>query len=687
MILPFVASAAVMATSLLSSTAAAEFVLPELPPSPLFGECGRVAETVRQQISSGRGLESVPFEFVEKCYSVFRAGEEFKAEHVKELKLYFEIYPFTDLHRSAPGPPMTLQSRNIDVFEELDRIAANPNITSQYDFFSKIHELITSLHDANFEYAPICMTAFNMRQPFRLGAVYPTADGEPIIKILETSPASKVWDESLGTSDLETFLNYIVKSIDGVPAVQAIQSFADKYAAMPSPEARFNRVLLAKIYSEGGFITRPGLFSDMVFLPLDAAKPRTYVLTPPALADGTQPADVTVTVPWAAFPRRKIRNGIDSSNSGYYSAFCENRTLRPNDRLRRRQVSPAHKLVEGNGPLDVTPRTKTHANSLQRRQTTPNPVPVFSTFDSAVFVLDDGITGVFAFDPPTRFQFPDFLVRAASGLRALEQRGVQRLIIDVTANDGGYDCMLIAFAKYLLQNMTMIEDQFRLTPSVKALLKLGLFEIGTEYVVPSSGPGRDIIAAAYLQDRGAGLQLLSGRFRVCQGFNSFETGLKFVALPELERGWAPEDIAVVSDGGCRASCARMIRSMRDSHPGLKAFTYGGSSGKPFTPTSSEGGIGLTFFRERRFVPEDIWFPGELVNALNSEAFGLLTPEERAVIPSNMMAYIAGGVPVTQGYSPLGKGGLTIPVDWIPQPSDAHVVVTNPTACGTPSRKT
>ncbi|KAJ3106711.1 hypothetical protein HDU96_008132 [Phlyctochytrium bullatum] len=675
MVLPRTA-AAIAAAIAMASAATAQTTTPELD------ECGKVFDAL-SKISGTPTLRSIPFDLVKACYSTFPADAEFKAQHVKELKPFLDAYPFADLYLNPPSPP-TFPGAGIDAMKELDRIAADPTITTQYDFYTKIYEMVGKFNDAHFSYRPGCLTAFTFRQPFRLGPTYPTPDGKPVIKVIDVSPASPVWTPALGTANLGSFLNYTVKAIDGLPAADAIQAFADKYLGFArSDGSRFNAALARRTYAGGNFITRPGRFFEFVFLPSDT-QPRTYVLTPPPAADGTQPADVTVTVPWAAFPRTV--NGITSiTNAEFYENLCLNPNLLPRPLQRRdltlqaadadyedlipRTVTPPSALAAAHAVPAISDAVlaeglRRRKATLARRQTSTVPSPIANSPDTAFYVLDDGITGVWVFPTVSpSAPYENWLGTITGGLRAFEQSGVKRLIIDVTANGGGDFCASTAFAEYLLQNTPMIVDQVRITPAVRSLLKIDFFGLnaGDGDVVPVSG--NDIVAEAYTQDRGNGPQLLSGRFKFCQSAGATPAGfVQSFNLPELERGWAPEDIAVVSDGGCGSACACMIRSMRDAHPGFKAYTYGGSTGLPYTPTSFEGGIVVGFATFGRYDP----------------ALDLLTPEERAALPGNFTINLAGGLPITQGYSPRGKEALNYPAEWIPQPSDEHLVVANPT---------
>ncbi|KAI8840265.1 hypothetical protein BC829DRAFT_420830 [Chytridium lagenaria] len=124
-----------------------------------------------------------------------------------------------------------------------------------------------------------------------------------------------------------------------------------------------------------------------------------------------------------------------------------------------------------------------------------------------------------------------------------------------------------------------------------------------------------------------------GRDATLSGFFTFDcTGAFPSSLPRLDRGWLPADVVVVSDGGCGSACACMVRSLRDAHK-IKSYVYGGSSGKPYTPTSFEGGIVLPY-------------------------------SSIATYPNN-------------GYSRLGRLALEYPAEWIPYPADEWLGIANP----------
>ncbi|KAJ3197342.1 hypothetical protein HDU67_003764, partial [Dinochytrium kinnereticum] len=288
------------------------------------------------------------------CYRLFAASSDFKQDHVQALKRFIEVYPFTDLNVDTSSP---LFPNKVDIAAQLDALAADTAVQTQFEFFSKIMLLVRSLQDAHFSYRPLCVSTFDFFQPWHLAAVFPETGGVGV-KIVDTLLKRTVipfWESALGGPPLG-FVNYTVKSIDGVDAVRswvffylssplvliltrrmqkAIQDFADKFAGFSrSPESRFNRVLYRRVYQDGVWTGRSGSFYYTTFLGHDASPNRTYVLTPP-----NGDADVTVSIPWAAAPTFSSFAG----RADYERFYCN---LLSSSNLRRRDVGSLGGVLE-----------------------------------------------------------------------------------------------------------------------------------------------------------------------------------------------------------------------------------------------------------------------------------------------------------------------------------------------------
>ncbi|KAJ3114228.1 hypothetical protein HDU96_002397 [Phlyctochytrium bullatum] len=424
---------------------------------------------------------------------------------------------------------------------------------------------------------------------------------------------------------------------------------------------------------------------------------RTYVLV-----DSNGGNRTTVTVPWIAAPAADDGVFPYTSAENYHAAWCvrgepggealiraarrsgvfgfapraprpwaaprgigimSHRPLPPAEKFRPFNLLAATQLASARRAMAALPRSTPPA--LRRRAATRwIPIdldsPVLADDDTAFYVLQretggprDAI-GVWVFptlSPDGEFDeaVPRWLTAVTAGLRALEEQKIGWLIVDVSGNPGGYFCTGTALA------------ELRLTPTVTALLQSSALPLTDPAISPVDArlTAADVVAerGAYLQDRGGGPQNLSAFFRFCRNPGDGEA-LAFRGLPALDRGWAPDRVAVISDGRCGSACACWLRTLRDSH-GVRAFTYAGAMAKPYTPTSYEGGIVVPF------------------DALAVEAGPDLTAAERALLPRNFSVPVLGQLPLTQGYSPKGKAGATYPAEWVPQVAEEHVVVPEP----------
>ncbi|KAJ3215898.1 hypothetical protein HDU67_010200 [Dinochytrium kinnereticum] len=518
------------------------------------------------------------------------------------------------------------------------------------EFDSRITLLTKALNDAHFSYAPQCTQTFTFVQPWHLRVV----DGAVRVgKSIFRAEGMRFWRKEVG--EVEGFR-------------KSIQNFADRLSGFArSPESRFNAVLQTLHLIDGSFQTIPGKYYQTSFLGHDALPNRTYELVPP---EGGP--DVRLVVPWAALFLVGEENVRVESGGMYGEMFCGRATNRSALRRRgeeRKLKRPAsefavpsyYKPLPANLTVAITiPDIFASKSMITNTTITNTTIPrldldepiIKDNAGSAFYVMDDGETGVWVFASVVPREESDegiaeWVGVVTGGLRGLERRGVKRLLIDVSGNGGGNFCAGTAFAEYLISNTPMIIDQIRLTPTVRALLKIDFLSFNSPD--PDVKP-LNTSQTTYTQNRGGGNQTLSPFFTFCHSTGT-ERGLKGPGVPQLQKGWSPNDIAVVSDGGCGSACACFVRTLRDAH-GIRAFVYGGSqTGKNYTPTSFEGGIVVPFSQ---------------IATYNASG---LSERETSLLPVNFSMPVYGNIPVTQGYSRLGRLGTTFPAEWVPQPAE------------------
>ncbi|KAJ3109966.1 hypothetical protein HDU96_007012 [Phlyctochytrium bullatum] len=624
------------------------------------------------------GTGVYPITDVYACFDSFPISNELKAAETDALRRFYDVYPFGDLNVK---PPEVLFQNNVNFLQELDAITANA--TNLFDYYSRVRLLINSMNDAHFAYTPTCINTFTFFQPFEIAAFYPaSAGGRPVLRVVGNAMQFTIFQRAGGMpalwsaglpsgATLDTFTNYTVKAIEGQDAVTYVQNYAARLAGFSrSPDTNFNYILYRRDYIDGEYSSKPGNLYATNFLGRDAKPTRTYTLVPP---NGS--SEVNVTFPWLGAFRFDVNI---RSNEEYYQQFC----VRPAQTLQRREVNTISDVFGDqpkipqwstgySGPINVPAAALLPPAavgpigagvSTGLRAPVDLSRPVVRDNSTAFYVLDDGTTGVWVFATTQPKNESEAAAQAwietiFNGFYTLNKRGVKKLIIDVSGNGGGQFCTATGIAEFLLANTTMITDQIKLTNTTRTLMKLDYLG----FLPTQQGPadalplnGSDITTSPTRKDRGGGPVDLSGFFRLCQRERAEQ---RFASLPRLDNPWKASDLAVVSDGYCGSACGCMVRSMRDAH-GIRTFTYGGVSGKAFTPTSYEGGIVVDFAAILQF---------------NARApIAGLSASETALLPRNFTSLITGQIPITEGYSFRGKFGQEWPAEFIPAPADVHL---------------
>ncbi|KAJ3118284.1 hypothetical protein HDU96_002722 [Phlyctochytrium bullatum] len=303
----------------------------------------------------------------------------------------------------------------------------------------------------------------------------------------------------------------------------------------------------------------------------------------------------------------------------------------------------------------------------------------------------------------------------AEGIRELEKKGAQRLVLDVTNNGGGIICVGKALSKYLLgPKSTFIKFDIRLSPSNLYLLDAGMSPLlnvsdanafnllaGTTPASaailksnPTANSSAILAPEAVHKIKRAGVEeYYSGEFEI----NCSEIDEAFAKVaPKLERGWAPKHMAVLSNGFCGSTCAMTVRAMRTFDGAgegnrVRAFVYGGfpspDTGKfePFQATTFEGGSVLDFARILQDVDEirnrtrayDAAVEAKKANGTEEEGRKYAPPPEGLVLPVPFPMPVAGQILHWESFSTHG-GDLTTPDEFVKQRADGHIHVEDPT---------
>lgn len=297
------------------------------------------------------------------------------------------------------------------------------------------------------------------------------------------------------------------------------------------------------------------------------------------------------------------------------------------------------------------------------------------------FYMLDSTTGVWLFTTVDPTQTDDksvasFVGTVTAGLVALEKAGASKLLIDTSGNRGGVICIGYFFLQYILKNPILLPYDVRLSASMTMLVENAdntreLRNLNTVFSQQGLIPGRggdSILMYPRNLTRGGASSLYSDTFSLA--CTSFATQLS-QTVPPLTKGWSPTSIFIISDGTCGSTCAAFTRIARDQFQ-VRSFTYGGSTGEAFQPSSFEGGTVASF---ERILNDTRAIVNAVNGTRNSSLLSSLGGSDTSIgrLPNKRFALpVMGSVLLWESYSEQGKGELEMPVEWIPAPSEGYL---------------
>ncbi|KAI8849805.1 hypothetical protein BC829DRAFT_390740 [Chytridium lagenaria] len=617
------------------------------------------------------------------CFRSFPITPAMKRNQADALKSYFELYPYLDIAKSSSAP---LFPSSIDLLPEIDRIANDPTITSEFEYQSRLVDLVTSLHDAHSFYQPSCFTSVRFFQPWVIAARYPEGlRGQPELYLRETvvdgsyafseyareaapflsglmGEFERFWRGALGREARE-FVGYSIVSIDGTDAATYVQRFADRLAGVSrEPDSRFNLVLPTTAYVNGSMRLLDGLIYRVASPPSDFSAKRTYRLR-----------------------RRQFYSGIVLATTGnIVQEEClrqcqlgqlEVQKTRDCCRLLWKRLKRKGFIGPKQGhlhalKLKVSPNLLTIARATRQMGSSRMfgvdlSRPIVSDEDSAFYMLDDGETGVWVFQSvvPSDLSsrgLASWISTVVNGLLTLEAGGARNLLIDVSRNGGG---VILPIPQH-----TFVEYDIRLSPTMSFLSRNADAPSTTgssSATYFSTGDLRSVNGSPSILDpgrtftRGGSESTYSNQFEytTCKDF----TRQFLESVPRLERGWRAENVVFVSDGVCGSTCAESVRALRDGR-NVRSVVYGGRTGTSFQPTSYEGGVVAQF--------------GEILSDATSVSTRANTSRPRNPLPQPFLLPALGSIPIWECYSPAGQMN-DVPAEFVPQRAERLVVVRDP----------
>ncbi|CAO3566565.1 unnamed protein product [Mortierella alpina] len=458
--------------------------------------------------------------------------------------------------------------------------------TSDYDFSMALTYLLFSVHDAHLAYLSECYQIAWFAQPIYLYA--PVENGVQSVKIF----AANYDNPNVPQQSIE---DCVVTTIDGLPALKAIQDFADRSSIVSKdPGVRLNDALITESWSQSWGL-RPGGFNMRWEVPAKASMDYT-------IQCGSEDPQ-SFSVPWTVTPSEKFLFGQFTDAPSYWSTQCLASFTSADDESGEGQVTlpPAVTLFKERGTVTVPESRYNYHNYAA--DPNKNATLQATTHTSAFYMLNDlpsasiphkVCVAVIASEVdlttqknPEQSEYEAF----AAGVFGLADQGCTKLIFDMTNNGGGS----VDFAYFINQLFFPAEEPYfvldiRSTPFVEKVATVA----GSSNVA-SSFDARDYIDLSTQAPYTDQSMFLAGVNYTRGGITekySQKCHLSYNLVPDsLKRAlpWKAADMAIVTNGNCGSSGSLIATRFAAIH-GVKTYAIGGIYNTPLSYFSFPGGF-------------------------------------------------------------------------------------------------
>ncbi|KAF9197791.1 hypothetical protein BGZ49_001628 [Haplosporangium sp. Z 27] len=531
----------------------------------------------------------ITFTHVKDCYENIPFNATLASDVLTTLyTLYRDYYIFLDL-AMLPDHPKPFTTPVVDMLEGLD-LLYRQQYHGDFEFHTAILSLVNKLNDAHANYLVDCYRHYLFVQPFELYA--PVVNNVQSVRILVDN----------SENDLE---ECEVLTIDGVNALDAIQNFADTETGFSKDAGvRLNKATGGSSFNSEDlqWEVQPGLFTTRASLP--ERQTMVYHIKCPASRAYPNGLDRVLNSDWEVY-RLTTWNTFDSTDSFLQQNCYRDTDPRKHDNEKRQSgileasvkkqsdnIWGVQAAVEPLHHNTIRTLSKNQKRQLERQEEDQIAWLIYNGTSTAFYQLASrpniGVVVI-----PTHSV--DLEIESAvmeQGFERLYHSGVRNIILDLTANGGGY----VNFAYDLVEWMFPVENQssvylsdLRTVASSKALAQADLAdEDYAGYYNPGSfsdGVTReDYDTNFFMQDR------LIKRVKrqldyTPQVYMNHDLGAFEMEMPWQNDG---ERVVILTDGTCGSACGMSLNRLKNTH-GVKSYAVGGLVGEELSLFSFAGG--------------------------------------------------------------------------------------------------
>ncbi|KAG0218081.1 hypothetical protein BGX33_008615 [Mortierella sp. NVP41] len=596
-----IAAAICMASSVSTTDAAPK------PPSKSNDPCSVVA---KQGSGSGPRLN---YDAVKGCYMAHKYRPDVAAKVLTSMENAMgNFFVFVDQAKvgatKVKGSP--LDTTPVDAMKELDAIRKKKWATD-YEFQMAVTRFAASFNDGHVNYRNFCYMTARFMQPLSLYA--PVVKGKQEVRVFFVD--TEVMDTKGLPKNPSSLVDCVVQTIDGQPALKAIQAFTDRSSALSKdPGVRLNDALASTSwYSD--WSSSPGGFANRHELP-DKASVKYTIQCPKGPVQ-------TLTLPWTIIPSDYFEYGTFEDTKSYWEVQCQNAGADYNGRSNGRSRSPstaAARILSGEskkgGASETAPAlttfrergkiTQPKGNTNGRKGEAKPPAVitqaklVAETHTTAFYRLTgskvkDACVAVIATEDTDEATYDSTeYIQFAKGLQKLQSQGCKKLILDMTNNGGG----LIDFAYYINQLLfPKIEPYFvqdiRTNSMIREASKNAIKHRSAQSLLDATQFNSATTHKRYKDTSMFTKDVSQKRGNATVTFSQrtyFPYKWSFLPLKKgQELKFKPENMAIVTNGFCGSACS-MIATRLAITQKIRTYAVGGIANRPLSYFSFPGGF-------------------------------------------------------------------------------------------------
>ena len=372
------------------------------------------------------------------------------------MRLFTQLYSAQTFFYNPPTSELRIKPVDLNgTFDEIERKASSSDgYSSDYAFQTDLMTLYDSFHDGHVKYLPDCSTTFTFYHQYPLVEVY-NDNGLPSIYYVDIATGNAVEEVvEIDGEDVYKHLEKLVLELPDLPWIDA--------------DARYNSLLLSKHPINGVAL---GSFAQRTFYDKDSVTLKTK--------SGTE-----IRAEWLAymFDRPSFKDSTGFANSCLDPEFSGTlRTREDSSKVQRRAPRPEKLSQEIISYHKRQLSKRTNQNKLAVNW--PSHDLAMSGSQQGIHILDSetAVWGLYAFtnsndsdddEPDVPSFFKEWSNFIDEGVALLKEKGIKRILIDISGNGGGYLVLgIITVRKFFPESQPYYGFDLRRSPALDLLIQ------------------------------------------------------------------------------------------------------------------------------------------------------------------------------------------------------------------------